>query len=138
MGRMHEKEIMSKLQIALKKQKTSFEPGEELSGGVHWSLDQPPEKVELRLFWYTEGKATEEVGQVDREAFESPQMQETREFRFGLPWSPYSFKGELVSLVWALELVAEPSGDCTRLDFVMAPEGKEIVLSGLRKGSVEI
>ena len=45
-----------------------------------------------------------------------------------MPESPYSFSGKLVSLLWALELVAEPSGDTERKDISITPTGTEISL----------
>ena len=45
-----------------------------------------------------------------------------------LPSAPYSFSGKLVSLIWALELVAFPGETSTRVDITMAPDGKEVVL----------
>src|ERR1043166_4380135 len=48
-----------------------------------------------------------------------------------LPESPYSFSGKLISLVWALELVAEPSKEVIRREFVLAPGGEEVRLDSL-------
>ncbi len=102
-----------------------FEPGEELSGRVSWAFQTAPENVELRLFWYTEGKGTQDVEVVERETFGGLQ-EGRRNFRLRLPKSPYSFSGRLVSIRWALELVAEPSGEALREDLVMGPGGREV------------
>ena len=62
----------------------------------------------MRLFWYTRGKGTEDVGLVDTVAFPNPQTTDQRTFRFALPEAPYSFSGKLISIIWAIELILEP------------------------------
>ncbi len=113
------------LQIVVDEERREFEPREEVSGGVSWVLQSPPDTVELRLFWYTEGKGTRDVRVVETVAFEaSPEG--LGDFRIRLPASPYSFSGRLFSIRWALELVAEPSGESQRVDLVMGPGGREV------------
>jgi len=41
----------------------------------------------------------------------------------------------LISLVWALELVVEPSKTLARKEFVMAPGGREIRLDSVAEAS---
>jgi hypothetical protein len=55
-----------------------------------------------------------------------------RDVRFVLPESPYSFSGKLISLVWAIEVIADPGNETARLDVVIAPEAKEIRLDAAR------
>jgi hypothetical protein len=108
--------------------KTAFRPGETLAGSASWNLDKEPHAVEIRLFWYTEGRGTQDVGLVEKARFEQPLMSERRDFRFTLPGQPYSVSGKLVSVRWAVEVVAEPSGEAQRLEFTLGPAGKEILL----------
>jgi hypothetical protein len=122
---------MSDLRISLRQDRTAFEPGEELNGAVLWKLDEPPHAVELRLFWFTRGKGTEDTGVVKTVRFDQPLPQETRSFGFRLPAAPYSFSGKLISLVWALELVAEPSRETARLQITVAPGGQEVRLDSI-------
>jgi hypothetical protein len=119
---------MNELRIEIKDQCTAFAPGEEISGTVYWSFDSAPRGVELRLFWFTRGKGTEDAGVAQTTRFEQPLPSETRSFRFLLPEAPYSFSGTLISLVWALELIASPSKETTRCEFVMAPDRREVRL----------
>ena len=121
---------MSELDIQTTDGKTAYRPGEEIAGQFAWSLDGETKAIELRLFWYTEGKGTQDVEIVDTKRIENPQRRDETEFTFPSPGSPYSFSGRLVSVVWALELVAEPYGDSTRLELTFSPTGKEIVLHG--------
>ena len=122
---------MNQLTINLTPDRSTFEPGDELSGTANWQLDQPPRAVELRLFWFTRGKGTEDASVVDTVQFDRPASAETRPFRLRLPDTPYSFSGRLVSLVWALELVAEPSKAVGRLEITLAPGGQEVRLDSL-------
>ena len=119
---------MGTLRIETRGGKTAFAPRDEIAGTAVWSLDQPPSAVQLRLFWFTKGKGTQDVGIVASLPFEGAGREERREFRFELPEAPYSFSGTLVSVLWAIELVAEPSGETARFEFTMGPGGKEVVL----------
>lgn len=114
-----------RMQIEIEDEKRNFEPGRELTGRASWVLETPPEEVHLRLFWYTEGKGTQDVEVAQEENF-GPLQEGRREFRFKLPESPYSFSGRLISIRWGLELVAEPSGETQREDLVMGPGGREV------------
>ena len=119
---------MSTLKIGTYEQKTRFRPADEVAGKALWILDEPPKAVEVRLFWYTQGKGTVDVNVVDRVRIEAPPARGEHEFRFRLPDAPYSFSGKLISLVWALELVALPSDETERLEIVVSPTGFEVFL----------
>jgi hypothetical protein len=93
---------------------------------VQWSLPSPADRLEARLVWFTRGKGTEDVGIVATERIESPEARGQRRIRFTLPDAPYSFSGRLISLLWAVELVADRAA--VRWEFVLAPEGREILL----------
>lgn len=119
---------MSETFIELDQEQKGFEPGAELTGKVRWRLEKQPRSVELRLFWFTRGKGTEDVGLVQALQFEQPHPEEQRSFRFTLPAAPYSFSGKLISLVWALELVTQPASAVARKEIVVGPGGKETEL----------
>ena len=121
---------MSELEIRTRDDRTTFLPGEVLTGYVTWMVEKPPGRVELRLFWRTEGKGTKDVNIVDKIAFDNPRSQERRDFRFQLPDGPYSFSGQLISLVWALELVLGTTWGTERLEIIISPTKSEIALSG--------
>ena len=124
---------MSALEVRVAGDGLAFRPGEEVRGEASWSLDEDPTEVELRLFWRTEGKGTQDVGVVETVTFEKPGGQDRRDFRVRLPAGPYSFSGTLVSLVWAREVVAEPGGAAGRTDIVLAPTGREVRLTAKEK-----
>jgi hypothetical protein len=119
---------MSTLRIDISGGQRGYKPGETVSGRVTWQVDQPPQSAELRLFWYTSGKGTQDVENVDAVAFQTPQMNDDRTFSLTLPRQPFSFSGKLISLVWALELIVEPGSNVARQEFAMSALGKEVVL----------
>jgi hypothetical protein len=118
-----------KLQLGFRDQRSTYSPGEELAGAVLWESPEKPTLAEVRLLWFTRGKGTEDAEVVATESFADPQPGDTRQFRFQLPDSPYSFNGKLISLTWAVELVIQPGDHFERVAFIMAPDGKEVELS---------
>ena len=120
---------MNTLKIGTFENKTRFRPGDEVAGKVLWIFErEPPRAVEVRLFWYTQGKGTQDVEIVDTVRFETVPQRDQREFRFVLPAQPYSFSGKLISLVWAIEVVAIPSNEAERLGITVSPTGDEVSL----------
>jgi hypothetical protein len=109
----------------------AFRPGDDVEGTVRWRLDQPPRSIELRLFWYTEGKGDQDVGVVEALPFADPGQEDHRSFRFRLPAGPFSFSGKLISLLWAIEAVAEPGDSSGRLEITVSPTGREILLGSV-------
>ena len=105
-----------------------FRPGETIRCVAGWRLDEPAEALELRLFWYTAGKGDQDVGVVETERIDGPALEGTRDLSFEAPRSPHSFSGSLITLTWALELVALPSDETARQDLVISPSGREIRL----------
>jgi hypothetical protein len=105
-----------------------YKPGETINGRVSWQVDDPPESAEIRLFWYTSGKGTQDVENIASVAFQTPQVNDNRTFSLTLPRQPYSFSGKLISILWALELIVEPGSNVERQELVMSPSGAEVVL----------
>lgn len=121
---------MNWLSIKTNENKTRFSPGEQVIGTVMWNVARQLKSIELRLFWYTQGKGDQDVGIVDFVAFDSPEPDGQRDFSLQLPEGPYSFSGKLISLMWALELVTDPSSEITKLNIVVSPTQEEILLYG--------
>jgi hypothetical protein len=108
--------------------RTRFEPGEEIAVSAKWSLDRPPEVVELRVVWNTTGPEQRDLQVVETVRIDSPLAEDTRQLAVRLPREPYSFQGKKISLVWALELVALPLKASTRREIEIGPGGKKIIL----------
>ena len=43
---------------------------------------------------------------------------------------PWSFVGELITLVWAIEAVVEPGDHAARIEIAVSPTGRPIRLAG--------
>jgi len=119
------------LRIDLDDNRRWFLPGDTLTGSTIWRLDEPADAVELRLFWHTRGKGSEDVEIVDSVHTEAHGVAGEQAFSFRLPLGPYSFSGSLITLSWALELVVLPGGQTERVEFVVAPTPVEVRLTGL-------
>lgn len=116
------------IEIRIRDDRRAFRPGETVTGEATWALDRPPQSVELRLFWFTRGRGTGDVDIVKIVNFESPHQHDSRRFEVLLPESPHSFSGKLISLTWAIEVVAKPGETAARNEFVVSPSLAEIVL----------
>lgn len=123
--------------IHLKHTEARFAPFDVLEGRVRWALEKGPKRVELRLCWFTQGRAEEESGIVATQAL-GQNAQGEAEFSFLLPDQPYSFSSDLLTLTWGLELVAEPIGAIATQEFTMAPGGKELLLSQIASAQTEL
>ena len=119
---------MSRLQLELADGKTKYRPGEAVEGVAFWELDGPPKSIEIRLFWRTQGKGTVDVEVVQSLPQSSNGPRDRRPFRFVLPPGPYSVSGTLVSIVWGVEIVAEPSAESANAEITVSPTGEEIRL----------
>lgn len=103
-----------------------FKPGETIRGNAEWHLDGDAEAIDVRLFWYTAGKGTQDVEIVAAHRFERPARHGHGEFSLRVPRGPYSFTGTLITLSWAIELVVDPGGETERLDLVIGPQPVEV------------
>ena len=99
-----------------------------IEGVAFWELPELPKVLELRLFWRTQGKGTVDHQVVTTVAFDGAQPTDRRPFRFALPAEPYSVSGILVSIVWGLELVAEPNVGSAAVEIILSPTGEEVRL----------
>jgi hypothetical protein len=122
---------MSLIQVQIRDGYTSFRPGDVVEGTVLWQLEPGPTEVEARLFWYTQGKGDQDVGIVETLPYTNPAPTDRRQFRFRLPAGPYSFSGKLISLEWAIEVVAQPGDVAGRAEITVSPTGDEIRLSSI-------
>lgn len=90
-----------------------YRPGETVSGtaavAVGGALDC--RHLWVRLIWFSEGRADEDVGKVDERDIHQGELRpgEVIEsaFGFALPAAPWSYAGTYVSIVWAVEVVID-------------------------------
>lgn len=119
---------MNQLEIQIDGGRTEFEPGETIVVHLNWSLPEPPESLKLQLVWNTIGKGTTDRGLEKTIAIDASGREGTHRVELTLPAAPYSFSGKLVSLVWALELMAKRPRAEFRTEMTIAPGRSEILL----------
>jgi hypothetical protein len=120
---------MNQLRLGLRENRTAFAPGETIAGAADWAWEEAPKEAEVRLCWLTQGKGTEDAEVVQTVALANPRATDLRQFSFAAPEAPYSFSGKLISLIWAVEVVLQPGDVCERVEIVIAPERREVVLT---------
>ena len=116
------------LKILLPDDRTAFEVGEMIDVTASWTLESPVEAIELRLLWNTVGKGDRNLSVEKTWRYDQPLNDDKITESIQLPEAPYSFSGKLVSLIWAFELIAFPSGDSVRQEIVISPDAEEILL----------
>lgn len=116
---------MKELTIQMDGDRTAFRPGEPISGQVSWSYVEAPKTIDVRLFWYTEGRGRQDVVLENEIEITEPGRQGSHAFSFDGPAEPYSFSGQLISILWAIEVVGN-KGFTERLGLVIGPEGEEV------------
>jgi len=116
------------LSLQLHQDPNTLVPGQVVEGTLGWRLDDAPKSAVLRLFWYTEGKGTMDVGVVEDLSLPThlPEIRGT--FRFSLPAAPYSFQGQLISLRWAIELILNNGKLVERLPLIVSPWVEQVTL----------
>jgi hypothetical protein len=115
---------MNTVSIELDDQRRHFVPGGKLSGRADWT--GAPRLVEVRLFWFTSGRALRQVGIVSRFAINNAKDRKSARFEFILPRGPWSFAGRSVTIHWAAEAVLMPSRESAIAMFSFGPEGLRI------------
>lgn len=119
---------MNPIVIQLNENATSFRPAGRARGSASWSLGGDVGAIEIRLFWHTRGKGTSNVEVVQTQRIDQPKLRDQRAFEFALPEGPYSFSGSLISLLWGIEAVIDGATDAARVEFVLSPTGREVLL----------
>lgn len=119
---------MNHIEIATDGRQFVYAPGDEVRGSAAWELEEAPTSVSLSLLWYTEGRGDQDIAVVATHDFEAPGQQDRRDFELVIPLGPLSFSGTLISLAWALEIVAEPGTVSQRIEILVSSTGQEIRL----------
>ena len=122
---------MNILSIKIKDGKTKFLPGEEIQGEVMWDLQKLPKTITVNVFWFTEGQGSQDSEIVGSMELEASGLSGRQSFRLALPAAPYSFTGSLISLNWAVEVVAPPVAERGICKFSMSPLDNPAVLKAI-------
>lgn len=84
--------------------------GSTLTGAVSISPEQPIKckDVALKLGWHTEGKGDRDAMTYDTDIIHVTEISAEQPvlypFRFELPAKPWSYNGEIIQIVWALNV----------------------------------
>ena len=116
------------LVLKLNQDPTTLVPGQVIDGSAGWRLEDKPKSAALRLFWYTEGRGTMDVGIVEELTLPADHAEMSGTFRFTLPAAPYSFHGQLIALKWAIELLVNNGKLVERIDLVVSPWVEQVSL----------
>jgi hypothetical protein len=119
------------LAIFLPENRAAFRPREVLAVTLMWAFDDVPQRIDVRLFWRTQGKGTEDVNVVRQVPVSSTTAAGEQVINLPLPDEPWSFSGKLISLSWGAEVVVMPGGQNARCEFVLGPNGQEILLPSI-------
>ena len=107
-----------------------FAPGQPIEGTVEWSdLPVKTKSIEVRLIWHTEGKGTLDFELIASKEIDFSSLTEgSGSFSFIAPHRPLSFSGQLISLVWAIEVIAFPTQESERKHILISNSKHEILL----------
>jgi hypothetical protein len=111
----------------------SFTPGTEINCALEWDpTDVPRSRIEVRLLWMISGWNKPEIHQAATIVLEQPGHTGQEMVRFQAPLAPLSYAGELFSIEWVLEAVAEPSRESDRVSFALVPVHRSMRVAGSR------
>lgn len=116
--------------ITIQLDASDFTPSSTVTGKIIWATSPTNKSLELRLFWFTEGRGTQDIQVTDELSYDTTSRhQGDEDFILHLPSAPLSFSGQLVSLQWAVEAVAIQDGISERENITVSLTGKEVTLS---------
>jgi len=124
--------------IAFKSGETPiFHPGSPIEGNVDWTaLSKNTTSLEVRLIWFTVGRGDQDAQFVDAHEIEAPAESGQFHFSFVAPHRPNSFKGKLIAIQWAVEVIAFPQRDAEQAPLTIHPPVGGIVLQPVEDGKV--
>ena len=117
------------LLIKLDSQRGYYAPGDLITGTIQAAeLPSDTHELAIRLLWFTTGKGTRDVNTCFEIVQAVGPITSTQAFEFIAPHRPLSFSGQLVSLQWAIEVVAFPSKQSSLAEIVITHSDAEIIL----------
>ncbi len=118
-----------RLAIRFDDDRTSYSPGETVRGRALWLYDKAPERIEVRLFWYTQGKGDRDLGIADTVEIDcAGAAAGDQPFALQLPDRPWSFQGKLITLTWSVEIVSLPKDEAEDFDIEVGPDAARVDL----------
>lgn len=116
--------------IEFVQQRAKFAPADLMVGTVDLQdLPADTHKLAIRLIWFTTGKGTRDVNVCSEIMQASVPPHSSVAFEFVAPQRPLSFSGQLISLQWAVEVVAFPSKQSWLAELVITHGEHQILLA---------
>lgn len=116
-----------------------YYPGDRVSGQVVITPDRTVtcRNVRVEVGWYTTGKGNRDKETLEKYVIDVQQLEPgvpiAQRFAAELPMMPYSFSGQLINIIWAVQVTVDIAmrGDITgSRAFVLRPPEKSGVDSG--------
>lgn len=120
-------EVPPGLMLQLNQDPASLVPGQVIDGVAGWRLDEAKRPV-LRLMWYTSGRGTQSMVIVEQLDLPDERPACRGAFRFTVPEFPYSFKGSLITVHWAIEMLVNGGQQAERVNLVVSPWVEQVRL----------
>lgn len=92
-----------------------------LSGNLLWNLTEPVSSIDLRLYWYIETQSkSHPIVPAAATTVSATASAGRAPFTLQIPTTPKPYQSDKITVVWAIEAVAQPSGIVSRVDLVLA------------------
>ena len=101
---------------------------------VIWLCEQKPGRITVSLVWMTRSPELSELHVIDSITYNDLALQGAREFKTKLPVGPYSFSGNLFSLIWGVQALVEPSGHSLFKEISVSPARMTLDVRGRESG----
>lgn len=124
---------MDNITLFLKDGKTVYRPGETIRGELLWDLREDVQDITINIFWYTDGVGEQDSEIAVSEKISMPLQKGRQSFEMELPAAPYSYKGRITELQWAIEATTMKDKVKDVKEFSMTPDKREIVLPEIKE-----
>lgn len=108
----------------------AFVPGDRVEGQARFvpEEDVTMDEFAIQLVWYTEGRGDQDLTVVESDpggtGLLTASIPVTQRFSFTLPSYPWSYAGQLINIIWAIRVMADPARGKTfyqSVPFVVSP-----------------
>lgn len=125
---------MEQGELVIRPDRDDWEPGETVTGELHWSGLRSGRKVLfVRLAWHTEGKGDRSADIAGKVRITTNDTDGSSPFSLPAPHYPASFSGKLVSVCWDVEAGELNLPAETSARIVIAPDRRELNLAEMEQ-----
>jgi hypothetical protein len=124
---------VDKILLRLKDEKMTYYPGEKIRGEIEWDLANEVKAIMINIFWYTVGRGDQDTETVIVDKIDMPLKSGRQDFAIELPMAPYSYKGQISSLNWAVEVSTLEAKVKDAISFKLNPFDQKIKLPEVKQ-----